>query len=56
MELKLKMMIKPVLFIVFLTIICSNTSLMADDWPQWRGPDRNGVSKEEGLLKSWPQN
>lgn len=24
------------------------------DWPQWRGPDRNGISKETGLLKSWP--
>src|SRR5579885_1955424 len=24
------------------------------DWPQWRGPERTGVSKEEGLLKSWP--
>ena len=25
------------------------------DWPQWRGPDRNGVSTETGLLKQWPQ-
>ena len=25
------------------------------DWPQWRGPDRNGVSKETGLLKQWPK-
>jgi hypothetical protein len=24
------------------------------DWPQWRGPDRNGVSQETGLLKKWP--
>jgi outer membrane protein assembly factor BamB len=24
------------------------------DWPQWRGPDRTGISKETGLLKSWP--
>jgi outer membrane protein assembly factor BamB len=23
------------------------------DWPQWRGPDRNAVSKERGLLKEW---
>ncbi len=27
----------------------------ASDWPQWRGPDRDGVSKETGLLKSWPE-
>ena len=25
------------------------------DWPQWQGPDRNGVSKEAGLLKEWPK-
>lgn len=24
------------------------------DWPQWRGPERNGISRETGLLKSWP--
>lgn len=24
------------------------------DWPQWRGPHRNDLSKESGLLKSWP--
>src|SRR5438309_1825467 len=27
----------------------------ADDWPQWLGPDRTNVSKETGLLRSWPQ-
>ena len=26
----------------------------ASDWPQWRGPERNGLSKESGLLKQWP--
>jgi len=24
------------------------------DWPQWRGPGRNGISQESGLLKQWP--
>jgi outer membrane protein assembly factor BamB len=28
---------------------------LADDWPQFRGPDRSGVSKEKGLLKAWPK-
>ena len=27
----------------------------AADWPQWRGPDRNGISPETGLLKTWPK-
>jgi outer membrane protein assembly factor BamB len=26
----------------------------AGDWPQWRGPDRNGISRETGLLQQWP--
>ena len=24
------------------------------DWPQWRGPNRDGLSLETGLLPSWP--
>jgi outer membrane protein assembly factor BamB len=27
----------------------------ADDWPQWRGPNRDGRSPSRGLLQSWPQ-
>lgn len=27
----------------------------AADWPQWRGPDRTGVSQEKGLLQEWPE-
>jgi outer membrane protein assembly factor BamB len=27
----------------------------AADWPQWRGPDRDGKSAETGLLDSWPK-
>ena len=26
----------------------------AADWPQWFGPNRDGVSAETGLLKNWP--
>jgi outer membrane protein assembly factor BamB len=25
------------------------------DWPQWRGPQRNELNKETGLLKDWPK-
>src|ERR1700704_790819 len=25
-----------------------------EDWPQWRGPDRNGISKESGWMSQWP--
>jgi outer membrane protein assembly factor BamB len=35
-------------------LVCGSLAL-ADDWPQFRGPDRTGVSKEKGLLKAWPK-
>jgi outer membrane protein assembly factor BamB len=28
---------------------------LAGDWPQFRGPNRNGKSVETGLLKKWPE-
>jgi outer membrane protein assembly factor BamB len=39
------------------TLLALSTALsvMANDWPQWRGPQRNGVSQETGLLKEWPK-
>lgn len=30
-------------------------SVATADWPQWRGPQRNGISQENGLLKQWPK-
>jgi outer membrane protein assembly factor BamB len=32
------------------TLLC----LQNHDWPQWRGPQRDGVSAETGLLREWP--
>ncbi|HSK77382.1 MAG TPA: PQQ-binding-like beta-propeller repeat protein [Thermoanaerobaculia bacterium] len=29
--------------------------LLAGDWPQFRGPNRDGVSPETGLLTRWPE-
>src|SRR5207302_1153838 len=36
--------------LIAFTLLCE-----ADDWPQWRGPHRNGISNEKGLLKEWPK-
>jgi outer membrane protein assembly factor BamB len=35
-------------------VAAATVSLAADDWPQWRGVRRDGISRETGLLKSWP--
>ncbi|MBY0232380.1 MAG: PQQ-like beta-propeller repeat protein [Gemmataceae bacterium] len=34
---------------------CAFLLLLAADWPQWRGPARDGVSPEKGLLRKWPE-
>ena len=36
-------------------LVSTALSLVATDWPQWRGPHRDGVSQETGLLKQWPK-
>lgn len=38
---------------LFLGVIA--TSAVAADWPGFRGPNRDGLSPEKGLLKSWPE-
>jgi hypothetical protein len=46
-------------FVPFLGVLALGAVILAQtppvtDWPQWRGPDRTGISKETGLLKQWP--
>ena len=44
-----------ILALVFTAVAVPQFSLANRfDWPQWRGPDRSDVSKETGLLKTWP--
>jgi outer membrane protein assembly factor BamB len=31
------------------------TLYAADNWPQWRGPNRDGCSTDANLLKAWPE-
>src|SRR5262245_1956080 len=38
-----------------LTLMLQSVGSDAADWPQWRGPDRTHVSRETGLLRSWPK-
>ena len=34
-------------------VVLSLTAVKADDWPQWRGPQLNGVSSETDLPVKW---
>jgi outer membrane protein assembly factor BamB len=40
---------------IFLSTIFSS-KISAADWPAWRGPNRDGLCSEKGLLKQWPEN
>jgi outer membrane protein assembly factor BamB len=40
--------------ITALVAVCSIAALHAEDWPQWRGPRRDAVWHETGLLQSFP--
>jgi outer membrane protein assembly factor BamB len=39
---------------ILVALAAVSGSAAAVDWPQWRGPNRDGVSTETGLLKQWP--
>ena len=39
---------------LLLSILLTSTMCFANDWPQFRGPNRDGKSAETGLLKKWP--
>jgi outer membrane protein assembly factor BamB len=42
-----------VFFAASILIIVLSGSVRADNWPQWRGPDNNGISKEKNLPTEW---
>ena len=40
------------LLVTFACLMASSANAL--DWPHWRGPDLNGISKETGWLATWP--
>lgn len=48
-NISIKTLISVAIVLLFLSSV-----VVAQDWPQWRGPNRDGISKETGLLKQWP--
>ncbi len=43
----------PIAIAAFFAIIVQ--AARGDDWPQWRGPQHDGISRETGLLAPWPE-
>ncbi len=46
--------VKSIMVLGTLCVILES-GLSAADWPQWRGPNRDAVCMETGLLKQWPE-
>ena len=40
---------------VFTAVFSFASVSVSNDWPQINGPDRNGIAKDEVLLKEWPK-
>jgi outer membrane protein assembly factor BamB len=38
-----------------LALIVASSAVRADDWPQWLGPQRDGVWRETGILEKFPE-
>ena len=38
-----------------LAVLPMASSYGQENWPQWRGPNRDGISPDKGLLKEWPK-
>lgn len=41
--------------LALLVMVASGAMLRADDWPQWLGPQRDGVWRETGILEKFPE-
>lgn len=46
---------KSLFTITILLMLAASPVVMAQDWPQFLGPERNSTSSQKGLLRSWPE-
>ena len=42
-------------FVVIVSLFVFSGSAFCGDWSQWHGPNRDNLSTDTGLLKSWPE-
>src|SRR5262245_37333585 len=53
-ERRMKVPASKLVLLAIVGILLQAHSARGENWPQWRGPQRDGISKETGLLKEWP--
>ncbi len=42
-------------FFVTITLIFCFAETFSQDWPQYQGPDRNSISDQRNILRTWPE-
>ncbi len=52
---KIPVCLRAAIILTSVALLCGVRPLLAADWPQWRGPQRDGYSSETGLLQEWPK-
>ncbi len=45
---------RPLMTAAIALLLSQSATLWADDWPQWRGPNRDGIWRETGTLQKFP--
>lgn len=43
------------LVLVCVSLVCAAAAVKGDDWPQWMGPKRDNVWREDGILEKFPR-
>lgn len=43
-------------YIAMVVLLVCIANVYAQDWPQYLGPNRNSMSDQKGILRSWPEN
>ena len=53
----MKIILKIKISLLMMATLLASTGMdsKAQDWPQFLGPDRNSISPQKGLLRSWPE-
>ena len=42
-------------YLFAIALLAQTLYMQAQDWPQFMGPNRNGITTQEGLLRTWPE-
>ncbi|HBZ20201.1 MAG TPA: hypothetical protein DEO60_03645, partial [Bacteroidales bacterium] len=43
------------IYVTLAVLMAGFLNVLAQDWPQYLGPKRNGTSDQKGILRTWPE-